>query len=247
MIIISPAKRQDSSMVNRSKGLPVCLPKTQSLLSDIVTLDEKQLRKALDVSEAIGKDAWATFQSLAAKGLNEMQVTASIDLYQGDVYKALDVQTLTVEDLEFMENNLRILSAFYGLLKPLDGIWPYRLEMGSRLPQYPDLAQYWAGAVTEVVCAEKPSYIFNLASVQYAKAIHQEHGATWVDIVFQDKDQKGQYRVIAVRAKKMRGLMLRYMVKNRVTHPEQLLGFNENNYVFNQAESSPTRLVFRSI
>ena len=246
MIIISPAKRQGNLAGNRSKQLPRSLSHTQQLLTEIVQLEVPDLIKALNVSSAIGKVAWSSFQTLAQQGFDVDQVTACIDLYQGDVYKALDVGSLTPEDLLFMEGNLRIISAFYGLLKPFDGIWPYRLEMGSKLPRSPDLARYWLNEATAMVQSEQPEYIFNLASVQYAKTVKSDHGATWCDIVFQDKGANGQYRVIAIRAKKMRGLMLRYMVKNRVTHPEQLLTFTENHYAICEAQSSPSRLVFQS-
>ncbi len=246
MIIISPAKRQVVSHIKRANQLPACLDRTRSLLNDIVRLDLNTLTKSLAVSPALGQKAWDAFQALHQEGFNPEEAIASIDLYQGDVFKALDVSSLGDEEIQYMENNLRIISAFYGLLKPLDGIWPYRLEMGSRLPNYLPLYQYWKEEVSHAINASSPEYIFNLASAQYAKVLSDNHKAKWCDIVFQDKDTNGRYRVIAIHAKRMRGRVLRFMVQNAVTHPRQLLSFCEDNYGICESESTPHRLVFRS-
>lgn len=242
MIIISPAKRQESA-TQRHEGLPKHLDQTKVLIDKLQVLTPDELKKVLNVSDRIAQEAWEQFQEYHQQGFKS-EPSACIDLYQGDVYKSLDVATLTNEDLLYIKDNLRIISAFYGVLSPMEGIWPYRLEMITKVPGVGSLASYWqASAVSDL---EQSETIFNLASVAYSETVMPLRDKRWVDIVFQDKDTKGGYRIIAVKAKRMRGLLLRHMVKHRIKTPEKLLGYQENGYAFCEEESSPNKLVFRS-
>ncbi|MCP8352245.1 YaaA family protein [Candidatus Synchoanobacter obligatus] len=246
MIIISPAKRQNVPEKNRSQGQPVGLAQAKDLLADISALDRETLTKILAVSQDIGQKSWEDFQTLQQKGMQASEAVAAIDLYQGDVFKFLDVSSLNDHDLLFMQEHLRIVSAFYGWLKPLDGIWPYRLEMTSRLPGYRGLAGFWQEAISLELSKNKPDFIFNLASQAYAQAVVKPEGSIWVDVVFQDKDRHGKFKVVAVKAKRMRGKILRYMLTNRIEHPEGLLAYQEDGYVFNEHLSSPNQLVYQA-
>ena len=244
MIIISPAKRQNLDCDNHSTAMPAYLAKTKEIIAVMAGFSIDELAKRLNVSQAIAEEAYRQYQVLVA-GLDENKVVAAINLYQGDVFKHLNVADMTNEDLAFLQDNLRILSALYGVVKPFDGIWPYRLEMGT--PVFTEsLAKYWQPVGLERLETEKPKFIFNLASQQYAEMIPRLAGVQWIDIVFQDKDKSGQYKVVAVKAKRMRGEMLRYMIQQRITHPEDLLAFKHDQYAFSEAASSPSRLVFRS-
>ena len=148
-------------------------------------------------------------------------------------------------DLAYIKDNLRIISAFYGVLSPMEGIWPYRLEMITKVPGIGSLASFWQASAVEEL--EGSNIIFNLASNAYSETVLPLKDKRWIDIVFQDQDAKGGYRIIAVKAKRMRGMLLRHMVKHRIKTPEKLLGYEENGYAFCEEESSPNRLVFRSV
>lgn len=242
MIIISPAKRQES-IIQRHEGLPKQLDQTKALIEKLYVLSPKELKKLLNVSDRIAQEAWEQFQEYHQQGFHS-EPSACIDLYQGDVYKSLDVSTLTNEDLAYIKDNLRIISAFYGVLSPMEGIWPYRLEMITKVPGVASLASFWQASAVEEL--EGSDIIFNLASNAYSETVLPLKDKRWIDIVFQDQDAKGGYRIIAVKAKRMRGMLLRYMVKHRIKTPEKLLGYEENGYTFCEEESSPNRLVFRS-
>jgi cytoplasmic iron level regulating protein YaaA (DUF328/UPF0246 family) len=125
------------------------------------------------------------------------------------------------------------------------GIWPYRLEMVSKIPKCHKLREYWS-CIQEVVDKKGPEYIFNLASNEYSACIKAPKDSKWIDIVFEDMGSNGQYRVIAVKAKRMRGEVLRYMVKNSLQNPEELYQFKHKDYEYNKEISTPSRIVFRS-
>lgn len=242
MIIISPAKRQQST-IQRATLKPLALEKTQELIKRLSGFSSEELAKTLNVSQKIADEAWEQFQGYASDGFADKESVAAIDLYQGDVYKSLDVGSLTDSELAFLEDNLRIISAFYGVLTPMTGIWPYRLEMISKVEGLPPLAHFWQESACRMLQDEP--YIFNLASNAYSETLAPLKNDRWIDIVFQSKDKMGEYRVIAVKAKRMRGHMLRYMCRNQITQPEMLMNYNEHGYQLNEALSSPTRLVFR--
>ena len=244
MIIISPAKRQDTTCSDRHQEMAGYLDKSRLLISLLASKSEEELTQCLQVSKTIGRQAWEQYQRLESNS-HDSRVVAAIDLYQGDVFKYLDVQSLDSGDLEYLQEQLRILSALYGVLKPFDGIWPYRLEMTTKLMEVP-LAKYWHEVGRDRLVEEKPQYLFNLASNAYSEMVPDLPQVNRVNIVFQDIDKNGGFKVVAVKAKRMRGRILRYMVKNRVVSPEQLLDFKQDDYALCEAISSPSRLVFRS-
>lgn len=242
MIIISPAKRQLAK--NPEKGLdkPRALDKSQKLVNRLAAMNPLMLGEALHVSDALAQSAYAMYQELA-EGFPEEAYTA-IHLYQGDVYKSLDVSSLSEVSLKYLQDNLRIISPLYGLLKPLDGIWPYRLEMVTRLEGVPPLMEYWQD-MPSIVEKERPPFIINLASNEYSACIQAQNGSKWIDVVFQDK-VKDKYRVVSVKAKRMRGHMLRYMAQNQIKDPQDLCQFSQDGYQFYEGDSTPDRLIFRT-
>lgn len=242
MIIISPSKRQAEPAYKTGLAGPQCLAETQVLLNELRGLSIDALAKILNISPKLANKAYRDYQALDLQCSESME---AIFLYKGDVFKALEVDTLPQRGLNYLEDNLRIISPLYGLIRPLEGIWPYRLEMVSRLPNHPDLKRYWV-KMQGIIEQEKPKYIFNLASQEYASCIKAPQGSTWVDIVFEDKDLKGKYRVVAVKAKRMRGALLRYMAEHNIQRPDQLDAFEHQGYTFDEVVSSPTRIVFRS-
>lgn len=171
--------------------------------------------------------------------------------FDGDVYDGLNAKTLATDDLAWAQDHLCILSGLYGVLRPLDYMQPYRLEMGTQLanPRGKDLYQFWGNQIADYLnkrlAADKSPVIVNLASQEYFKSVNKKAlKARVVDCVFEDHKGDG-YKIISFFAKKARGLMARYAIQARVTLPEQLKGFNLDGYAYVADVSSPERLVFR--
>lgn len=242
MIIISPSKRQAEPVYKKGlQGIPYP-QKTKQLIQEMALLSVSELEKVLGVSQKIAESAHDYYQFLLQ--MPEESV-AAIDLYRGDVFQSLDVDQLSDTERAYLQENLQIISPLYGLIEPECGIWPYRLEMVSKVPNFPILRDYWS-CLQEKVERLAPGYIFNLASVEYAACIQAPKDCQWVDVIFQDRDKNGKYKVIAVKAKRMRGRLLRYMAKHNIQKPEALFAFSENDYNFDEMESSPNKLFFRA-
>ena len=171
--------------------------------------------------------------------------------FNGDVYEGLDAKTLKADDLAWAQDHMAILSGLYGVLRPLDWMQPYRLEMGTRLPNEcgSNLYKFWgaqiAGHLNERLKADKTPVVINLASQEYFKAVDLKAlKARVIECVFEEH-KNGQYKVISFMAKRARGLMARHAAQHRLGMPQQLEGFNAEGYAFNAAASRPDRLVFR--
>ena len=170
--------------------------------------------------------------------------------YHGDAFTSLDAWSLSEADLEYAQKHLRILSGLYGLLRPLDLIQPYRLEMGTRLATAGggDLAAFWNRTLTRALgaaLAQEGGPLVNLASGEFFKALDARSlPGRLVTPVFEDL-QRGGYRVVSLYAKRARGLMVRFAVRERLQDPEQLKAFREDGYAFDPQASGPDRWVFR--
>lgn len=170
--------------------------------------------------------------------------------FRGDVYTGLDADTLSEASLQKAQQQLRILSGLYGLLKPLDLMQAYRLEMGTRLSNArgTNLYQFWGDIITDEInqttAAQGDEFIINLASNEYFKAVkHKQLTANLVTPVFKDK-KNGQYKVISFFAKKARGMMVRYILDNNVESLDALIKFDSAGYYYSEAESTVTAPVF---
>jgi len=170
--------------------------------------------------------------------------------FKGDVYTGLNAEDFSTDDFAFAQQHLRMLSGLYGLLRPLDLMQPYRLEMGTKLvnPRGKDLYTFWGERISqwlnEDLEAQGDQVLLNLASQEYFGAVKPKAlTARVIDTVF--KDQKnGQYKIISFYAKKARGLMARYVIKERLQDPEGLKDFNLDGYRFDAVSSSENQLVF---
>jgi cytoplasmic iron level regulating protein YaaA (DUF328/UPF0246 family) len=242
MIIISPAKKQVEHYID-GQGVPSQLQMTAELANILQEMSVEDLAKHLKISMPLAKLNQERLQAFSIDQIKQGHAAAAIYTYQGDVYQNLDVDSLSEQDVEYLQNNVRMISAFYGLLKPLDGILPYRLEMVSRLPEVGDLAKLWSDSVTQALKNEE--IIFNLASNEYAKTVNRHQMKRWVDITFLDQTATG-YKFIAVKAKRMRGRLLRYMIQNQITQPEQLQDFSEQGYVFDSDSSNNQLIQFKN-
>jgi len=171
--------------------------------------------------------------------------------FNGDVYEGLQAATFSDADWDFAQAHLRILSGLYGVLRPLDLLQPYRLEMGTRLttPRGNSLYEFWGTHITELLqtalAAQGDTTLVNLASGEYFKSVRTGLlPGSVITPVFQD-EKNGRYKIISFFAKKARGLMARYLVENRVADPEQLKAFDVAGYRYEPAGSTPTEWVFR--
>jgi len=171
--------------------------------------------------------------------------------FNGDVYEGLDAGSLSQADLDWAQTHLGILSGLYGILRPLDWMQPYRLEMGTKLPnpRGKDLYAWWGDTLAEhlnqQLAEQGDNVIVNLASQEYFKAVDRKAlSARVVECVFEDY-KGGHYKIISFYAKRARGLMARWAIRQRASTPRQLEGFDLEGYAFHPAASSPERLVFR--
>ena len=178
---------------------------------------------------------------------NKNNAHPALLLFQGDVYKGISADDFKKEDFLFAQSSLRILSGLYGILKPLDLIQPYRLEMGTQIKigKHNDLYDFWGEEITQAINKDKNSdYLINLASVEYFKSIKKDKfKAKLINIIFKEK-RNGNYKIIGINAKKARGLMSRYIIKNKINNPEDLKKFKEENYIYNKNLSSDSDWVF---
>jgi len=172
--------------------------------------------------------------------------------FKGDVYAGMDAYAFKKSDFNFAQKQLRILSGLYGLLRPLDLVQPYRLEMGTKLanPVGKNLYEFWGGGITDALNADlsqqktKQPILLNLASNEYFKSVNKKSlNATIITPVFKD-EKAGKYKVVGIFAKRARGSMVNYIVKNRIKNVEDIKGFDIDGYEFNRAMSSTQEWVF---
>ncbi|OZY87239.1 peroxide stress protein YaaA [Cellvibrio mixtus] len=249
--VISPAKTLDFETPSPTAihTQPQFLDQAQLLINDLRRLPPAQVSQLMSISEKLGQ--------LNAQRFLEWQppftphnAKQAVVAFKGDVYTGMAAETYSASDFEFAQQHLRILSGLYGLLRPLDLIQPYRLEMGTGFanPRGKNLYHFWGDIITDQLNAElegqRERVLVNLASTEYWGAVNSKKlHADVITPVF--KDQKnGKYKIISFFAKKARGMMSAYIVQNQLTQVEQIKGFDTAGYAYNKAMSSPTEWVF---
>lgn len=249
LIVLSPAKSLDyeSSVSFQEVSSPVFVEQAAGLIADLRKKSSVELQKLMSISEALAELNVRRFQTWK-KEVSLSGARQAVFAFNGDVYDGLDVKTWASDDLLFAQNHLRILSGLYGVLRPLDLIYPYRLEMGTGLmnSQGKNLYAYWKHLIApELSAVLRGDVLVNLASDEYFKAVDiKALDGSVVQPVFQDY-KNGQYKVISFFAKKARGLMARYIIKNRISDVNDLKNFDDQGYQFVPEESSETELLFR--
>ena len=171
-------------------------------------------------------------------------------VFNGDVYQGMGLDTFSIDDLNYAQQKLRILSGFYGLLRPLDGILPYRLEMGTSLKvkQHKNLYEFWGDKIKKNLQRDfdmdAQQVLINLASNEYFKAVNAHQlKARIITPIFKDY-KNGNYKIISFYAKKARGMMSAYILKNRIDNPEEIKLFDQDNYLYNDLLSKGDEWVF---
>lgn len=249
LIVISPAKTLDfeSELVTESASQPLFLDQSEYLVEKLKKFSSKKLQELFKVSPELAdlnRQRFLEWSRPFHAGNSRQAVLA----FKGEVYRGLNAENFTEPDFEFAEKHLYILSGLYGILRPLDLIQPYRLEMGTSwaiTPKTKNLYAYWSDLVTKTINeAPVEGPLINLASNEYFKAIDTKKLEREV-ITMQFKDFKnGEYKALMTYAKNARGLMARYIIRNQITAVEDLKGFDRQGYTYNTQLSSEKDLVF---
>lgn len=249
--VISPAKSLDfeTSPTTTTCTQPDFLDKSQELIGILRDYLPQQLSELMGISDKLAGLNAARFAEWQPP-FDLDNAKQAVQAFQGDVYVGLQAASFSEADNAFAHQHLRILSGLYGLLRPLDLIQPYRLEMGTRLPntQGRDLYAFWKDTLTteldKAVAASGSRVLVNLASNEYFKAIDAKRlDARVVTPVFKDA-KNGQFKIISFYAKKARGLMSAWMIRQRLDDPEGLREFDVDGYRFNPTLSEGDTLVF---
>ena len=238
-MVISPAKSLnfESNLPNEKNSNPYFLAEANRINELIKDKSPSELSKLMKISDKLGNLNWKRNQNFKTP-FNKQNARPAIYTFDGDVYTGLDIYTLPTEKIKALQNSLRILSGLYGVLKPLDLIQPYRLEMGTNFPvdKNKNLYDFWKQKITSFINEEleENELFLNLASNEYFSAINVKVLKTDV-ITPQFKDFKnGTLKMISFYAKKARGMMARYMLDKENVTAETLLGFNYEGYAYSE-------------
>ena len=252
IILISPAKSLDfSTKFNcETYSIPEFLPESKKLALELKKFSCSDLEKLFHVSKNLAELNFKRFQNFSNKAdlKNSRQALLAFD---GDVYAGIDKINFGKKDFDFAQKHLRILSGLYGLLKPLDLIQAYRLEMGTDFKKFDFIAknlyEFWGDKITQSLNLSSKKTVINLASEEYFSAINlKKIKAAVVNIIF--KEQKaGKLKIVGINAKKARGLMVNFIIKNKITKVEELKGFAEAGYKFDSKLSSERSFLFVKI
>ena len=246
LAIISPSKTQDFSQCDIDIFSQTRqIESSNELISILKNKSKSQIAKLMSISEKLSELNFDRFQNFQLP-FTLKNAKQAILAFKGDVYNGINAPELSHEDLEFAQGKVRMLSGLYGVIRPLDLIQPYRLEMGTKLSNAKggDLYDYWGSDISSVLNEDEPDLIVNLASNEYSKAIDKKTlNADILDIVF--KEKKGDnYKVIGIYAKRARGLMVNYIIRNRLDKPEELKDFTDEGYRFDKGLSNDSSWVF---
>ena len=246
LAIISPSKTQDFSQCNIDSYTQTRqIDNADQLIGILKNKSKSQISKLMSLSEKLSELNFDRFQKFKLPFTLD-NAKQAILAFKGDVYNGINAPELSSEDLEFAQGKVRMLSGLYGVVRPLDLIQPYRLEMGTKLSNAKgrDLYDYWGSEISSVLNDDEPDLIINLASNEYFKAIDKKTlNANILDIVF--KEKKGDsYKVIGIYAKRARGLMVNYIIRNRLESPEALKDFSDEGYRFDKELSTDSSWVY---
>ena len=251
LTILGPSKTIDTSPhgITDSFSFPEYIDRAQALVDQLRQYSISQLKSMMKVSDTLATlnfERYVQWHSSYSAKEGQHAILA----FSGEVFNGLQARSLSEEDLLFAQAHIRLLSGLYGVLKPLDLILPYRLEMGTKMPNSKgkNLYEFWKEIIPDKIVEETgiqdSKVLINLASNEYFRSI--EPGSFLYEIitpVFKESDGKG-FRNVTIYAKKARGLMLRFIIQNRINDPEYLRAFDEEGYYFNNDLSNNKEWVF---
>jgi cytoplasmic iron level regulating protein YaaA (DUF328/UPF0246 family) len=252
IFVISPAKKLDFSDETRftqNYSMPTHMADTEQLVKVMVKKSEKKIAELMHISPQLAALNYDRYQNFTMPFTPENAKQALLS-FKGEVYLSFDLENYAETEFDFAQEHLRILSGLYGLLKPLDLIQPYRLEMGTRLSNRrgKNLYEFWGDRITKALNADleelNTDVLVNLASNEYFKSVKPAKlNARVITPSFKD-DRNGQFKTIFLYAKQARGSMCDFAIREKVTNPEDLKNFNGMGYVFNESLSEGDNWVF---
>ena len=252
LFLLSPAKSLDyhTPLNGQPHTAPLFVKDSKALIDVLRQQSPQQISDLMNLSDKLSALNVARYQAWSSRATEKNARQAAL-AFDGDVYGGLDARKLAADDLAWAQEHVCILSGLYGVLRPLDLMQPYRLEMGTALanPGGKNLYAFWGARISEYLNTrlrrDTSPVVINLASNEYFKAVDTKTlKAQVVDCVFQEY-KAGQYKIVSFFAKRARGLMARYATVNRLTHIDQLKGFDYEGYAFEAKASTPLQLVFR--
>lgn len=252
LILISPAKTLDyqSPLATTRYTQPELLEYSQQLIGVARQLSAPQIGKLMGISDKLADLNATRFHDWHPE-FTPKNARQAILAFKGDVYAGLQAETFDEADFDFAQQHLRMLSGLYGVLRPLDLMQPYRLEMGIKLENAKgkDLYHFWDETITDTLNqalkAQGDDVVINLASDEYFRSVKTKRlQGQIIKPVFLD-EKNGKFKVISFYAKKARGLMSRYIIENRLTRPEQLTRFDSDGYFFDADASDKGEMVFK--
>ncbi|MBH3427931.1 peroxide stress protein YaaA [Pseudomonas alkylphenolica] len=251
LTVISPAKTldYDTPPVIQRYTQPQYLDDSQVLIEQLRELSPAQISELMHLSDKLAGLNAARFGSWTPAFTPDNAKQALL-AFKGDVYTGLDAESLSEDDFSYAQDHLRMLSGLYGLLRPLDLMQPYRLEMGTKLANArgKDLYAFWGTRISEwlnqALADQGDDVLLNLASNEYFSAVKRSAlNARIINTEFRDF-KNGQYKIISFYAKKARGMMSRFVIQERINDPEQLKQFDVQGYYYSAEQSKPDNLVF---
>lgn len=251
LVLLSPSKTQDFTASSKvaKPTLPALLSESEHLVKELQKLPPADIAKLMGVSDKLAELNYGRFGEWHTPFTPQNAKAAAL-AFKGDVYDGLDAETLKAADWQFAQHSIRILSGLYGVLRPMDLMQAYRLEMKTPLknPRGKDLYQFWGNRITDLLnhqlAEEKTDTVINLASNEYFKAVQPKHlNGKLVNVQFKE-DKGGQLKIVALFAKQARGMMARHIIDQRVEEPEGLKSFTTAGYRFQPALSGANEFVF---
>lgn len=251
LIVVSPAKTLDYETPPKTKisTIPDFLDDSQELVNRLRKFSSLDIAELMKVSKKIADLNFDRYEAWDKK-FTEKNAKQAVLAFKGDVYTGLDAESFSAADFKFAQKHLRILSGLYGLLRPLDLMQPYRLEMGTKLEtdRGKNLYEFWGSTITEGLNKQlkktKSEHLINLASNEYFRSVKpKELDAEIITPEFKEY-KSGDYKMIGIYAKKARGMLSRYIIQNHLTDPEDIKSFNEDGYKFNKQLSKGHKWVF---
>lgn len=227
---------------------PIFTEEVNALVNVIKEYTVDEIAKMMKISDKLAEVNYDRFKYFYEENINARQ---ALFAFSGEVYRAINPFTYEEEDINFAQEHIRILSGLFGMLRPLDKIKEYRLEMATKIKDIPEnnLYNFWTDKITEKLVSElkhrKEKTILNLASLEYSKVINRNklENIEVYDVEFKE-DREGKFKVIGTYAKRARGLMVTYVVKKKINCIEEVKGFNEEGYKYNEELSTTNKLIF---
>lgn len=251
LMVISPAKTLDYTSVVSVQDYtePAYIKYSEQLIKQLKKLSVQEVASLMGISDKLAALNVARFAEWSPH-FNQENARQAILAFKGDVYTGIAVEDFSQKDFVFAQQHLRILSGLYGLLRPLDLMQPYRLEMGTKFENSKgkNLYEFWGEQITQwlnkAIVEQGDKVLLNLASNEYFKSVKPNLlDADIIDVDFKDF-KSGQYKIISFYAKKARGMMARYVIKNQLKTIDQVKAFDSEGYYFSEKHSSNKKLVF---